>query len=275
MKNFQGIKILMNTISSIKNEKIKEEDERITFKLLEKDDKKLTATIKQLSSYFSNISISISAKKELIIERKDKNLPVWDKIVKSAPSKTGEVRTFGLQARDTCPRWKKSEVCKHCYAVKGNYSFQNTMGRRKRNLLIMKQDNFVEEMRLLLFNDRFFRWFDSGDFASILVIIKIIQVCKATPWVKHWIPTNAYDVPEFLPYIKELESLKNVTLRYSSRKYNQAIDWNISSMVRTKESTKKSTKKMFICPSSKQGGKCLTCRACWDKKVKVIIYKKH
>lgn len=274
MKNFEGIKILMNTISSIKNELKKEDKEEIIFELLEKDDKKLTSIIKQLKTSFSNINI-IRFENNLKIQRNDKNLPIYDKIVKSSQSKTGEVKTLGLQARDTCLRWKQSQICQKCYAVRGTYMYKSTEGRRKRNLLIMKQDNFVEEMKLLLFNDRWFRWFDSGDIPSIDIIKKIIKVCKETPWVKHWIPTNSWDVPKLLPYLKELESLKNVTVRYSSRTYNESIDWNISSMVVTNNYTKKSTKKKFICPSSQQGGKCLTCRACWDKKVKVVIYKKH
>jgi len=31
----------------------------------------------------------------------------------------------------------------------------------------------------------------------------------------------------------------------------------------------------FNCPSSKQGNQCGECRACWDKTVENVNYKKH
>jgi len=296
IKKWNSLKILIGSQGRLKNKKMfkpsLEGQSKISFVTKQIKSSDLTEAIKvavrvrkKILSFFSNIEIevvsinsSVTQKKviELLIEVKDTTLPILDKVVISKTSKMGEVGTFPLKAIETCRRTDKSDACKGCYAKKGNFLFPNVVARRERNLSILRQDNFVEEMTNLLFNDRFFRWFDSGDMGSITIIKKIIQVCQATPWVSHWVPTNTWDVPSLIPYIKELEALPNVTVRYSSRKYNTPILWNISSMIRTKEFTDSEVPEgALLCPAPNQGGTCKTCRACWDKEQKIIVYKKH
>jgi len=295
---FKAVKIIIGSQSLLKKDKktkaksvfknSKQTNEKLYYITKQyKNNKELTEIIKiaanlkkNLLSFFSNIEVEIDVTEKksvtLHIKRVNPELPIWDRVVLSGTSKMGITATFSLEARVTCLKWKDNDVCKNCYAVKGNYLFVNAVGRRKRNLLIIKQDNFVSEMVKLLFNDRHFRWFDSGDISSVTVIKKIIQVCEATPWVQHWIPTNSWDVPKLIPYLRELENLPNVTVRYSSRKYNTPIKWHTSSMVRTKEFTNSELPDgAYLCPSSEQDGECKLCRACWDKNVPIIIYKKH
>ena len=101
-------------------------------------------------------------------------------------SKAGKMpcRSWSLQALDTCPasRDKNGELvpaCAGCYAVGGNYRFKNVKSVREENRKEWKRDDWaqdmIEEMNL---NDRFFRWFDSGDIYSIRLAEKILEVCN-------------------------------------------------------------------------------------------------
>ena len=56
-------------------------------------------------------------------------------------------------------------------------------------------------------NDRYFRWFDSGDMYDIRLARKILEVCERTPWVKHWIPTRMHKFPKFAMVLARLEAL--------------------------------------------------------------------
>ena len=65
-------------------------------------------------------------------------------------------------------------------------------------------------------NDRYFRWFDSGDMYSIKLAQKMLEVMKRTPWVNHWLPTRMHKFAKFAAVIAEMEALPNVVVRLSS-----------------------------------------------------------
>ena len=196
-------------------------------------------------------------------------------------SKAGKMpcRSWSLQAIETCPASKGADgelvdACKGCYATTGNYRFPNVKAPREHNKTDWKRSEWVTDMVQELDNDRYFRWFDSGDVYDIRLARKILEVMKLTPWCNHWLPTRMYKFGKFHSVFKEMEKLPNVVVRFSSDSISGETvkGKNTSTIIPTSEDAKAS---MTICEAYQREGKCGTCRACWNKKVKVIAYPAH
>ena len=81
-------------------------------------------------------------------------------------------RSWSLQALDTCPASRDATgslvpACSGCYATTGNYRFKNVKAPREHNREDWKRDAWEDDMVAELDNDRYFRWFDSGDMNDI------------------------------------------------------------------------------------------------------------
>ena len=188
-------------------------------------------------------------------------------------------RSWSLQALETCPGsigndGELVDACKGCYATTGNYRFPNVKAPREHNKTDWKRSEWVTDMTQELDNDRYFRWFDSGDVYDIRLARKILEVMKLTPWCNHWLPTRMYKFEKFSSGFKEMEKLPNVVLRFSSDSVSGETvkGRNTSTIIPTSQDARAS---MTICEAYQREGKCGTCRACWDKKVKVIAYPAH
>ena len=187
-------------------------------------------------------------------------------------------RSWSLQALDTCPASRDAtgelvDACKGCYATSGNYRFPNVKAPRVHNREDWKRDSWVSDMVAELDNDRYFRWFDSGDIYDVRLARKILEVCEATPWVKHWIPTRMHKFTKFTLVLQRLQSLPNVVLRLSSDSImGETIEGPNTSTIATLEDAPKGS---FVCEAYTRGGKCDKCRACWDKGVSVVTYIGH
>jgi len=196
-------------------------------------------------------------------------------------SKVGKLnsRSWSLEALETCPASKGSDgelvpACKGCYAVGGNYRFKNVKEARSHNKKDWKRSEWVADMIEELDSDRYFRWFDSGDMYSLKLAEKIYEICKATPWTRHWIPTRMHKFKKFRDVIDRLNKLDNVVVRLSSDGINGEIieDAQYSStIIPFIDSITVAT----VCNAPLQDGKCKKCRACWDKSIKVIAYAGH
>ena len=130
-------------------------------------------------------------------------------------------RSWSLQALDTCPGSKKRDgslvdACSGCYATTGNYRFKNVKAPREHNREDWKRSEWVDDMVAELDNDRYFRWFDSGDVYDVRLAFKILEVMKRTPWCNHWLPTRMHKFAKFGPVLAEMSALANVVVRYSS-----------------------------------------------------------
>ncbi len=187
-------------------------------------------------------------------------------------------RSWSLQALDTCPASRDAagdlvDACKGCYATSGNYRFPTVKAPRVHNREDWKRDSWVSDMVAELDNDRYFRWFDSGDLYDVRLARKILEVCEATPWVKHWIPTRMHKFPKFTLVLQRLQSLSNVVLRLSSDSImGETIEGHNTSTIATLEDAPEGS---FVCEAYTRGGKCDTCRACWDKDISVVTYIGH
>ena len=188
-------------------------------------------------------------------------------------------RSWSLQALDTCPAsigtdGELVDACKGCYATDGNYRFSNVKAPRLHNREDWQQSDWVNAMIAELDNDRYFRWFDSGDMYSLKLAEKIYDVMVATPWTRHWLPTRMHKFAKFADILAKMEALPNVVVRLSSDSINgDIIAGNTTSTIIPTISHRKP--KMTICEAYERAGKCATCRACWDKDVEVVAYVAH
>ncbi len=194
----------------------------------------------------------------------------------SETSKLG-CKSWSLQAIETCPgavgdNGNLVEVCQGCYATGGNYRFPNVKRVREVNKQEWQADTWVLDMIKALQDSRFFRWFDSGDMYALELAEKIYQVCQATPWCHHWIPTRMYKFAKFREVLDRLNALPNVVVRFSGDNIGEAPKFGqFVSMVVAPEVLHDA----HACPAYAQGGKCLDCRACWDKGVHNVAYLAH
>lgn len=165
-------------------------------------------------------------------------------------------------------------ACYDCYALKNNYRLSNVQARLDQNLWNWKQDRkkWREDMKMLIENagNERFRFYESGDAINEHMIEDTYDIAEHFRGsVSFWAPTQEreyyrnvgkapdnFNVRVSAPVIDEEESL-------------QGLDWATKSMVYI------DSPKGFICEASKRNNKCGLCRACWDKSVDLVSYKKH
>jgi len=195
----------------------------------------------------------------------------------SKTSKLDGILSWSLQALETCPASKNKDgslvdACKGCYATTGNYRFSNVRKPREFNREDWKRDAWVSDMVKALDSSRYFRWFDSGDMYDLSLANKILAVMKATPWVKHWLPTRMHKFIKFQHTIDAMMSLDNVVVRFSSDSVQGEI---INGQTTSTIFSDTVPEGALECKAYEHEGKCNGCRACYDKDVKVIAYKAH
>ena len=195
----------------------------------------------------------------------------------SKTSKLDGILSWSLQALETCPASKNKDgslvpACQGCYATTGNYRFANVKKPREFNREDWKRDDWVNDMVLALDSSRYFRWFDSGDMYTLQLACKIYEVMKATPWVKHWLPTRMHKFNKYKTIIERMQSLPNVVVRFSSDSVTGGFVGGLNSSTIFSDTLPVGATE---CQAYQHNGKCNGCRACYDKSVSVIAYKAH
>jgi hypothetical protein len=188
--------------------------------------------------------------------------------------------SWSLQAIDTCPGSKGLDgnlvpVCAGCYATRGNYVFSSVKASREHNKNDWQRDDWEADMIDAINRQRsgYFRWFDSGDMYSLPLAEKIYSVMKATPSVKHWLPTRMHKFRKFMPVIRRMNALPNVVVRFSADYLDDVIKGDYTSTVTTDAASVPSG--AVFCEAYTRQGKCGDCRACWDKSSAIIAYPAH
>ena len=184
---------------------------------------------------------------------------------------------YGLPAKECKTGSKlakiKGSVCYDCYALKGMYRFKPVQQAQYRRLEATKTTGWVDAMAMVINSkkSKYFRWHDSGDVQDVQHLMKIFEVCELTPTVQHWMPTREAWVKKYLK-----DRPKNLVIRFSGTMMDQLApeSWPNSSSVITKDQPWFGATSI-LCPSSKQGNKCLNCRQCWNPDIKNISYKAH
>lgn len=197
----------------------------------------------------------------------------------SRTSKLDGIRSWSLEAIETCPGsigadGELVDACRGCYATTGNYSRPNVKAPRAHNRRDWKRDEWVDDMVRELDNDRYFRWFDSGDMYSLALAVKILEVMRRTPWVKHWLPTRMHKFEKFAGVLVAMQALPNVSVRFSADSIDGSYiaGYHGSTIVPVAGMDLEGVQE---CHAYQNDGKCNGCRACWDKSIPVIGYVAH
>lgn len=196
----------------------------------------------------------------------------------SKTSKLDGIKSWSLEARSTCPGSTDSNgdlvpACQGCYAVGGNYRFPNVKAPREENRTDWKRDEWVSDMVAALRNDRFFRWFDSGDVYDVRLAEKIYQVMAETPDVKHWLPTRMHKFAKFKGILAAMQALPNVMVRPSSDSVTGEFTPGLHGSTIVPDIAPRDG--VTLCHAATNAGKCGPCRACYSKDVPVIGYLAH
>ncbi len=188
-------------------------------------------------------------------------------------------KSWSLQAGDTCPgsinpnTKEVIEVCKDCYAKSGFYRMDNVKAPRLSNRKDWKRTDWADDMVAALDNERWFRWFDSGDVYTAALAQKIHEVATRTPWCNHWIPSKSYGIPKIRYWLDRLRELPNVSVRFSSPStHGEYTSEHGSVVVQNVTDTIQNGK---MCDAYTRGGKCGPCRACWDSSINLVVYPLH
>lgn len=195
-------------------------------------------------------------------------------------SKTSKMpgASWSLPAIKTCPGAKAENgelvpVCQACYATEGFYVMKAARDVREHNLEDWKRDGWVADMIAELDNHRYFRWFDSGDCYTVALAEKILEVMKATPWVRHWFPTRMAKFAKFKTILETMQALPNVVVRVSSDDLDTVADGAGSMVVTSQDEAQKAG--ATLCNAPANDGKCGDCRACWSKEVPLVAHMAH
>ena len=210
--------------------------------------------------------------------------PVITSIRISETSKLDGIKSWSLQAIDTCPGSVKKggglvDACLGCYATTGNYNFPNVIAPRLINQEDWKRMAWVDDMVAALIvthkaTSRFFRWFDSGDMYTIELALKIYDVMVRTPDVQHWLPTRMGKFAKFKQIIAKMMLLPNVMVRFSADSIDGTYTKGLHGSVITPDATQIPAG-TTLCRAYEHDGKCSGCRACYSKDVAVIAYPAH
>lgn len=196
----------------------------------------------------------------------------------SVTSKLDGIKSWSLQALDTCPGSIESpgelvDACKGCYATTGNYRYPNVKAPREHNKIDWQRMDWVDDMVDALSDSRYFRWLDSGDMYALGLAEKIFEVMQKTPWCKHWLPTRMHKFPKFKRVLRDMASLENVSVRFSSDSVTGEYIAGLHGSVIIPAADFQTNAK--LCRAYENSGKCSGCRACWDKTIETIAYPAH
>jgi hypothetical protein len=116
----------------------------------------------------------------------------------------------------------------------------------------------------------FFRWHDSGDIQSLRHLESIAAIARALPKISFWLPTK--EKGDLLAYVsKHGDFPVNLTVRLSAPMIDgtASTSWHLTSTVHTINAIGTE------CKAYTRGGKCESCRACWNSSIPNISYPKH
>ena len=162
----------------------------------------------------------------------------------------------------------KGSVCSGCYALKGNYTrYPNIKKAQYYRLQSLRDPRWIPAMVAQIKRQKFFRWHDAGDLQGAWHLTNIFEVCKLTPSVKHWLPTREVKYTSLMDPDIVPTNLKIIISDHMIDQVTPVKHWPFTSGVPTKHDA--------TCPAPSQGGKCGSCRACWDRSVARVTYGKH
>jgi Gene product 88 len=191
-----------------------------------------------------------------------------------------------------------TSVCAHCYARNAFYDtkFEVRIAHERRMAGLSHPEWVPAMVTLILAHtdqaNPYFRWHDSGDLQGLWHLINIIEVCKATPKVKHWLPTHEpYIVLEYLQgggtipvnlclrisadFIgkppEKIQGLEGLPTHTAHRGHGKRHRVMVSSRPGDSYECDSYTR------AAKEGtaGICGDCHLCWNRQVKNVSFPVH
>ena len=163
----------------------------------------------------------------------------------------------------------KGSVCAGCYALKGNYTrYPAIKAAQYYRLQSLRHPSWIPAMVTQIKRQKYFRWHDAGDLQGVWHLKNIMEVCKLTPSTKHWLPTREVKYTSLMDPAVVPTNLKIIISDHMIDQATPVKSWPFTSGV-------SSDKKLATCPAPSQGGKCGSCRACWDRNTVRVVYGKH
>ncbi len=176
----------------------------------------------------------------------------------------------------------KGSVCYNCYALKGRYMFNNVQDalERRFNAWSSNREKWVDAMIYIMHNKKHivdtkvFRWFDSGDIQGKDMLNDMNTVAWASPHIRFWLPTKEYKLVKDY----DIDIAPNLVIRVSAPIINKGftdVKGNFKHISTVYNKDKLHMAMGSVCPASKQGNHCGSCRTCWSDKVSEVIYIAH
>lgn len=212
--------------------------------------------------------------------------------------------SFSLPAQACITGGKLAQIagtaCAQCYALKDRWLWPNPQKAMQRRLEGIRHPQWAEAIALMLnrlhakgrirvdlgntgvrlqklggsrfrYNEAgYHRWHDSGDLQSVEHFAKICAVARATPAIKHWLPTQELGMVR--AYLARGGKIPhNLVVRVSSIIIDDTTrrNWPLTSSVASGAASG------YVCPAPDQAHRCMTCRACWDRAVPHLTYRLH
>lgn len=173
----------------------------------------------------------------------------------------------------------KGSVCRKCYALKGFYRYPKVEGAYQRRLDRSDDPLWVEAMVKLVYWQTaetgvpYFRWFDSGDLQSVVMLRQICSVAAHTPEIRHWLPTREYRIVE--AYLKTESLPPKLTVRVSGALIDGQAPPSLSLPTSTVHTTVPPAESIVCAARDVEPVNCRSCRACWDPETQSVSYPLH
>lgn len=187
--------------------------------------------------------------------------------------------SYGLSARVCITGSKLVNVpgssCSGCYALKGFYGNWNSnlLQAHAKRLESLDKPLWTKAFIFLINRKKlkYFRWHDSGDLQSFQHLLNIVTIAENCPATSFWLPTREKKL--VFQYQQAFGDFpKNLVVRVSAT----MMDSPASSEFKNTSTIHKDKKPIgFACLASKQEGRCLDCRECWNSRRKNVSYKYH
>ena len=162
----------------------------------------------------------------------------------------------------------KGSVCSGCYALKGNYTrYPAIKAAQYYRLQSLRHPKWIPAMVAQIKRQKFFRWHDAGDLQGVWHLKNIMEVCLQTPSTKHWLPTREVKYTSLMDPAIVPSNLKIIISDHMIDQERGVLSGPYTSGVTTNGDA--------TCPAPSQGGKCGSCRNCWDRSVTRVVYGKH
>ena len=176
----------------------------------------------------------------------------------------------------------KGSVCYNCYALKGRYMFNNVQDalERRFNAWSSNRNRWTDAMIYIMHNkkhivdNQVFRWFDSGDIQGVDMLNDMNTVAWASPHIRFWLPTKEYKLVKDY----DIDIAPNLVIRVSAPIINKGftdVKGNFKHISTVYNKDKLHMAMGSVCPASKQGNQCGSCRTCWSDKVSEVSYLAH